>query len=71
MYTLLLKSPVHIQNVRVTLYPYKDKTRDIRSNIALSLKEFPRGKLKGTPEGKGSYSTVYPKLSPNTSIMSF
>ena len=30
------------------LYPYKDKTRDIRSNIALRLREFPKTKPEGT-----------------------
>ena len=32
------------------LYPYSDETRDIRSNITLCLKEFPRAKPKGTPK---------------------
>ena len=40
--------------------------RDIRSNIPLRLKEFPRAKPEGTPEGGGVYLTVYPELSPNT-----
>ena len=53
------------------LYPYKDKRRDIRSNIPLCLKEFPRAKPKGTPEDKGIYLTVYPELSPNTDSISF
>ena len=35
------------------------------------LKEFPRAKPEGTPERKGVYLTVYPKLSPNTDIISF
>ena len=48
------------------LYPYSDERRDIRSNIPL-----PRANLEGTPEGKGVYLTVYPKLSPNTDSMSF
>ena len=52
------------------LYLYKDETRDIRSNIALSLKEFPRAKPEGTPEGKGLYLTVYPESSPNTDTIS-
>ena len=53
------------------LYPYQEKTRDIRSNITLCLKEFPRAKPKETPEGKGLYLTVYPESSPNTDIISF
>ena len=34
--------------------------RDIRSNITLCLKEILR--VKVTPEGKGLYPTVYPKV---------
>ena len=34
----------------------------------LCLKEFPRAKPEGTPEGKGLYLIVYPELSPNTDI---
>ena len=45
--------------------------RDIRSNIALCLKEFPRAKPEETPEGKRLYLTIYPELSPNTDIVSF
>ena len=48
------------------LYPYQDETRDIRSNITLRLKEFPRAKPAGTPEGEGVYLTVYTELSPST-----
>ena len=55
----------------IVLYPYKDETRDIRSNITLCLKEFPRAKPEGTPEGEGIYLTVYPESSPNTDIISF
>ena len=44
--------------------------RDIWSNITLCLKEFSRAKPEETPEGKGSYLTVYPKSSPNTDIIS-
>ena len=33
------------------LYPYQDERREIRSNIPLRLKEFPRAKPGGTPEG--------------------
>ena len=47
------------------MYPYQDKTRDIRSNIHLCLKEFPRANPEGTPEGKGVYLTVYYESSPN------
>ena len=53
------------------MYPYYDEWRDIRSNIPLSLKEFPRAKPEGTPEGGGLYLTVYPESSPNTDIISF
>ena len=35
------------------------------------LKEFPRAKPEGTPEGRGVYLTVYPESSPNTDIISF
>ena len=35
------------------------------------LKEFPRAKPEGTPEGEGVYLTVHPELSPNTDIISF
>ena len=52
------------------LYLYYDETRDIQSNITLCLKEFLRVKAKGTPEGKGFYLTICPKLSPNTDIIS-
>ena len=45
--------------------------RDIQSYIPLCLKEFPRAKPEGTPEGKGLYLTVYPKSSHNTDIISF
>ena len=61
----MLKKP------RVILYPYFYETRDIRSNIPLRLKEFPRAKPKGTPEGGGVYLTVYPESSPNTDSISF
>ena len=53
------------------LYPYEDERRNIRSNIPLRLKEFPRAKPEGTPEGKGVYLTVYPESSPNTDSISF
>ena len=46
------------------LYPSMDKTRDIRSNIPLCLKEFLRAKPEGTSEGEGVYLTVYPESSP-------
>ena len=55
----------------VIMYPYQDKTRHIRSNITLCLKELPRAKPEGTPEGKGLYLTVYPEFSHNTDIISF
>ena len=53
------------------LYPYKDETRDIRSNISLCLEEFLRAKLDGTPEGEGVYFTAYTESSPNTDSISF
>ena len=53
---------------RGIMYLYKDERRDIRSNIPLCLKEFPRAKPEGTPEGIGLYLT---KLSPNTDIIPF
>ena len=48
-----------------------NKTRDIRSNILLHLKEFPRANPEATPEGEGVYLTIYFKLSPNTDNVSF
>ena len=39
------------------------RMRDIRSNIALRLAEFPRARPKGTPKGGGLYFTVYPESS--------
>ena len=60
-----------VQGVQCILCSYLDETRDIRSNITLCPKEFPRAKPKGTPEGKGLYLTVYPESSPNTDIISF
>ena len=53
------------------LYLYWDERRDIQSNIPLCLKEFPRGKPKGTPEGEGVYLTVYPESSPNKDSIAF
>ena len=53
------------------LYPYYKERRDIRSNIPLRLKDFPRAKPEGTPEGGGVILTVYLELSPNTDIISF
>ena len=41
------------------------------SNITLRLREFPRAKPKGTPNGKGLYLKVHPELSPNTDFTSF
>ena len=53
----------------------KEKTVNNNSEIMIhnyaSMKEFPRAKPKGTPEGKGLYLTVDPELSPNTDIISF
>ena len=37
----------------------------------LCLKEFPRAKPEGAPEGEGVYLTVYPELSPNMDSISF
>ena len=42
-----------------------------RVKIPLCLKEFPRAKPKGTPEGKGVYLSVYPESSPNMNSISF
>ena len=59
--------------MRLGLLNEKDtvsERRDIRSNIPLRLKEFPRAKPEGTPKGGGVYSTVYPESSPNTDIIS-
>ena len=53
------------------MYPYKNERRDIRSNIPHRLKEFPRAKPEGTPEGEGVYLTAYPESSPNTNSISF
>ena len=50
---------------------YTPSRRDIQSNIPLCLKEFPRAKPKGTPEGKGLYLTVYHKSSSNTDSILF
>ena len=59
------------RDCRYILYPNWDERRDIWSNITLGLKEFPRAKPKGIPEGEGVYLTVYPELSPNTDIILF
>ena len=48
-----------VKSFQCIWYPNLDEKRDIRSNIALSL----RAKPMGTPEGKGLYLTMYPKLS--------
>ena len=40
-------------------------------NIPLRLKDFPRVKTEGIPEGEGMYLTVYPESSPNTDSISF
>ena len=56
------------------IYCIRIRTRrgpDIQSKITLCLKESPRAKPEGTPEGKGLYSTVYPELSHNADILSF
>ena len=42
-----------------------------RVYITLRLKEFPRAKPKGSPEGGGVYLNVYPELSPYTDNISF
>ena len=60
-----------MQSFNFLLYPYYDERRDIRSNIPLRLKEFPRAKAEGTPEGEGVYLTVHPESSPNMDIISF
>ena len=40
-------------------------------NITLRLKEFPRAKPEGAPEGEGLYLTAYPESIPNTDSVSF
>ena len=47
----------------------RDKGYTVKYNPL--LKEFPRAKPEGIPEGEGLYLTVYPKSSPNTDIISF
>ena len=49
-YMLRFQSPFWVHHSKS---PYKDKKRDIPSNIALCLREFPRAKPEGTAEGKG------------------
>ena len=53
------------------LYPYKNERRDMRSNIPLPLKEFPRAKPEGTPECKGVYNDGISKSSPHTDSKTF
>ena len=68
--TAVFRLELHDQ-VGQILYPYKDETRDIRSNITLCQKAFPRAKPEGTLEGKGLYLIIYPESSLNTAIISF
>ena len=53
------------------LCQFQDTMRDILSNIALRLREFPREKPEGIPKGGGLYLTVYPESNPNTGSISF
>ena len=68
---LVSKQLISAWSTQIILYPYWDKRRDIRSNIPLRLKEFPRAKPEGTPEGRAVYLTVYPELSPNKTLYHF
>ena len=54
-------------------YPYREERRDIRSNIPLCLKEFPRAKPEGTPYILSWIltQTVYHSLQWNTEIKLF
>ena len=55
----------------IILYPYWDETRDVRSGVPLRLREFPRAKLEGAPEGEGVYLAVCPESSPGAGSISF
>ena len=46
--------------------PYQDSTSNIRSDIALRLRELFWASILGTPSGRGLYLTVYPLSRPNT-----
>ena len=66
---------MNITSNKATIYVYCIRIRTRRGiygqiYITLCLKEFPRAKPEGTPEGKGLYLTMYPKSSPNTDIIS-
>ena len=43
----------------IVLYPYYDNKRDVRSNILLRLKEFPRAKLGGNIERVKSQYSIF------------
>ena len=61
----LISDPANAHSTNDT-HMYLDKTRDIRSNLPLGLKEFP-----WTKPGKGVYFTVYPEYSPNSDSIRF
>ena len=68
VFTIL--KPLTTLRLKVAILKYcfciSTKKRDIRSNIPLCLKEFPRAKPEGTPEGKKKvYLTVHPDSSPH------
>ena len=54
-----------------TQNPYYDKMRDIRSNISLCMREFPKATANGTLKGKGLQLTIYPRLSHNMDSITF
>ena len=68
---LVSKQLISAWSTQIILYPYWDNRRDIRSNIPLRLKEFPRAKPKETSEGRRVYLTVYPESSPNKTLYHF
>ena len=70
-FCLVFFSSKVIKILKCILYPSKDETRDVRSNLPLRLKEFPRGKPEGTLKGEGVYLTVYPESSPDMDSISF
>ena len=53
------------------MYPLKDETRDIRSNIALPLREGLRAKPVGLPKAKGYILPFFPESSPITDSIIF
>ena len=63
------KGIISFMIVKMIYCPYKDSTRDIRSNIALQLQEFPRALPFGTSSGEGVYLTKYPSSRPITNTV--